>query len=149
MEQCYVMRFRLNEPNVVFEAFDEEIVLVNLDTGNYYSLSGTAPGILVDLADGLSTDEVTERIQFRHTGNPKVIDTAVAAFADRLVSEQVLVEAADRKVRPRAASVRATGNRTPFVAPVIESYTDMQDLLMLDPIHDVDTAGWPVAKPKA
>jgi hypothetical protein len=143
-----VTRFRVNEPDVVFEEFDEEIVLVNLDTGNYYSLSGTAPSIWIDLADGFSLDEVTNRIQFRHSGEPKVIGAAVAVFVDRLVSEQMLVEDADRQARPRAVSVEAPGNRTPFQVPVIESYADMQDLLMLDPIHDVDTAGWPVARPK-
>ena len=141
-------RFRLNEPNVVFEAFDEEIVLVNLDSGNYYSLSGTAPSIFIDLADGFSIDEVTVRIQARHAGDAKGIGVAVAGFVNRLVSEQVLVEATDRLARPRGLPSEEPGNRTPFQEPVIESYTDMQDLLTLDPIHDVDTAGWPVAKPK-
>lgn len=138
----------MNEPNVVFEAFDEEIVLVNLDTGNYYSLSGTAPSIWIDLADGFSLDEVTKRVQFHHTGEPKVIGAAVAAFVDRLVNEQMLVEAVDRQVRSPSASVEAPGKQTPFQLPVIESFTDMQDLLMLDPIHDVDPTGWPVAKPR-
>lgn len=142
-------RFRLNEPDVVFEAFDEEIVLVNLDSGNYYSLSGTAPSIFIDLVDGMSIDEVIHRIQRRHTGESEVIGAAVAAFVARLVGEKMLVEAADRQAQPRVASPEGTANRTPFQAPVIESYTDMQDLLMLDPIHDVDTAGWPVAKPRA
>jgi hypothetical protein len=142
-------RFRLNEPDVVFEAFDEEIVLVNLDSGNYYSLSGAAPRILIDLTDGLSLDEVIHRVQGRHTGEPEVIGAAVAAFVDRLVNEKVLIEAADHQAQPRAASSEAAGDRTPFQVPVIESYTDMQDLLMLDPIHDVDASGWPAAKPDA
>ena len=33
--------------------------------------------------------------------------------------------------------------------PVLEKYTDMQELLLLDPIHDVEEAGWPKAKPGA
>lgn len=32
-----------------------------------------------------------------------------------------------------------------FPAPRLERYTDMQDLLLLDPIHDVDERGWPNA----
>jgi hypothetical protein len=27
--------------------------------------------------------------------------------------------------------------------PVLNKYTDMQDLLLLDPIHEVDERGWP------
>jgi hypothetical protein len=35
-----------------------------------------------------------------------------------------------------------------FTQPVLEVYTDMQDLLLLDPIHEVDEeAGWPSPKP--
>jgi hypothetical protein len=29
---------------------------------------------------------------------------------------------------------------------VLERYTDMQELLLLDPIHDVDQTGWPRRK---
>jgi hypothetical protein len=29
---------------------------------------------------------------------------------------------------------------------VLNVYSDMQDLLTLDPIHDVDAAGWPMPK---
>jgi hypothetical protein len=32
------------------------------------------------------------------------------------------------------------------VPPVLERYTDMQELLFLDPIHDVDESGWPHRK---
>ena len=36
----------------------------------------------------------------------------------------------------------------PLAAPVLNKYSDMQDLLLLDPIHDVDEeAGWPTNKP--
>jgi hypothetical protein len=27
--------------------------------------------------------------------------------------------------------------------PKLEKYTDMEDLLLLDPIHDVQEVGWP------
>jgi hypothetical protein len=39
--------------------------------------------------------------------------------------------------------------KKPFTDPVIEIYTDLQDLLLLDPIHDVDDRGWPVFNPQA
>jgi hypothetical protein len=30
-----------------------------------------------------------------------------------------------------------------YAQPLLETYTEMQDLLLLDPIHDVGEAGWP------
>ena len=34
-----------------------------------------------------------------------------------------------------------------FEKPVLQKYSDMQDLLLLDPIHEVDEMGWPNALP--
>jgi hypothetical protein len=36
---------------------------------------------------------------------------------------------------------------TPYLAPVLNAYSDMKDLLLLDPIHDVAEEGWPIPKP--
>jgi hypothetical protein len=34
----------------------------------------------------------------------------------------------------------------PFTPPALTKFTDMQDLLLLDPIHDVGSGGWPAKK---
>ena len=31
-----------------------------------------------------------------------------------------------------------------FTEPVLEEFDDLKDLLLLDPVHDVAEAGWPV-----
>ena len=36
-------------------------------------------------------------------------------------------------------------NKIPFEEPKLEKYSDMEDLLLLDPIHDVEDEGWPKA----
>jgi hypothetical protein len=146
-----VRRFRVNEPDVVFETFDEEIVAVNLETGNYYSLSTSGPAIWIGISEGCGLDEIIEKLRTSFADGQDEIARAVASFAERLVAEQLLVElAADgpapsRAAAPASASASAS-EMPPFQAPVIENYSDMQDLLMLDPIHDVDPAGWPLAK---
>lgn len=138
--------FRVNEPNVVYETFGEEVVLVNLETGKYYSISGTGPFIWNDLAKGLDIEQVVARIQRLYSGDSATISDEVTKFAERLSDEHLLVPA------PRAGDPPATeiglpaGVKSIFVSPVIENYDDMQDLLVLDPIHDVDDSGWPVVK---
>jgi hypothetical protein len=37
-------------------------------------------------------------------------------------------------------------DKPPFEMPKLSKYTDMEDLLALDPIHEVDEMGWPNAK---
>ena len=138
--------FLVNEPSVVYEAFDAEIVVVNLETGKYYSLIKTGPTIWIDLVNGISLDEIASRIQRRYTGEPAVIADAVAKFAERLVTENLLIPSVNVVARPQITPVDAAGSKMPFEAPVIENYDDMLDLLTLDPIHAVDPAGWPVMK---
>ena len=138
-------RFRVNEPSVVFEAFDQEIVAVNLDAGNYYSISRTGPRIWMDIVSGFSLEEIVDRIQHRHTGECATIRSEVMDFIDQLAAEQLVVEGSGR-LACVDDTMELVANKTAFEAPVIENYSDMQDLLMLDPIYDVDPAGWPVAK---
>ena len=137
--------FALNAANVVYETFDEEIIAVNLETGNYYSISGTGPRIWIDLIHGCAIAEIVRRIQARHVGDADAIAASVSAFAGELIENALLSPASGVASLPAPVTEPAT-EKTPFSAPVMESYADMRDLLMLDPIHDVDDKGWP--KPK-
>jgi hypothetical protein len=40
------------------------------------------------------------------------------------------------------------GKRRAYVAPAFDRYTDMAELLLIDPVHDVDEAGWPQPLPR-
>lgn len=157
-------RYRVNEPNVVFEAFDEEVVLVNLDSGNYYSVRGSGPAIWIALAAGESPDEIAHRLGATSATAPGEIADQITRFAQNLIEGELLVADDDRMVGARGArsddgrmvgargalgagsALAPTSNGGAFDPPVLEAYADMQDLLMLDPIHDVDPTGWPAAR---
>ena len=48
---------------------------------------------------------------------------------------------------PEDGEAAAPAGAPAFVVPTLEKYTDMEALLLADPIHEVDeAAGWP--KPK-
>jgi hypothetical protein len=65
---------------------------------------------------------------------------------DQLKKEGIIVETDSRPESQELPSlVRET--KTLFNAPNFEVHNDMQDLLVLDPIHEVDDAGWPSLKP--
>lgn len=138
--------FRINEPDVVHEVFDDEIIVVNLDSGAYYSLTGTGRTIWIDLIDGFATDEVARRIASHYTGEFSVMAGAVADFARRLGEEKLLVPAAEASARNGTSATEPASHKTVFQPPSIEKYEDMQDLLALDPIHEADSTGWPVAR---
>ena len=58
-----------------------------------------------------------------------------------------LVVVDDALREPRRAPAEFPPSRAPLVCELrLTRYSDLEDLLKLDPIHDVDEAGWPVAK---
>ena len=72
------------------------------------------------------------------------IASAVESFLLELEREQLIARA--NGAQPAAAAAdppEPAAAKAPFEAPRLERYTDMQDIILLDPVHQVDAAGWP------
>ncbi len=136
-------RFRVNSPQVTHETIDDEVVIINLDSGSYYSMSGIGAAIWSLIDSGASIDEVAAHAAGRYDGEPPAIRAGLVALVEALQSESLIVVDADRAAEPVAALSAVNGDRPAFVAPTLQKFTDMQDLLLLDPIHDVADTGWP------
>lgn len=132
-------RYEVNHPEVVDESVDGEVLIVHLGTGAYYSSRGTGDVVWQLLAAGATPREVASALT--EGSEQESVGSSVLAFASQLVEEGL--------VRPREATraelplVKAAV----FQPPLLEKYTDMQELLLLDPIHEVQEAGWPNARP--
>lgn len=140
---------RINAPNVVSEVFGHEVVVVNLESGCYFSLLGSAPTIWKALERGaIRIDQLIETMIQAYDCNNKECRSEIAGFLNQLLEQQLIVLADPAEVRNTSDSL-STAGRSLFEPPVLEVFTDLQDILLLDPIHDVDDAGWPVAAPPA
>ena len=130
---------------VLWEAFEDEVVVINLDNGCYYALDAVG-GVVFDLlVGGHPAGAVVDRLALTYEGEPDVVRSEVEGFAGRLVEAGVLRARDGAAPAPVTADVPPAA-KEPFRAPQIRAYTDMQDLLMIDPIHDVDETGWPVRR---
>jgi len=61
-----------------------------------------------------------------------------------LLAEQLIVandDAMGGDLQAVTAVDESPGDRTVYEAPQIQKYTDLQELLLLDPIHDFDESG--------
>jgi coenzyme PQQ synthesis protein D (PqqD) len=141
-------RFRVNDAQVVHEVFDGEVLVINLDSGTYYSLLGVGASLWQWLLQGATVQAMTQVLAERHLDDAAVIQAAVAEFVDKL-AEQKLIVPADASNGAAFTPPGSPAAKTRFARPVIEIFTDMQDLLLLDPIHEVSESGWPVIKPPA
>ncbi len=135
-------RFRINSPNVVSERFEDETILVNLHSGQYFSLRDSGEEIWRLLAGGAPLTQVGFALCALYDAQPEVIQEDASRFAADLQEHGLLVAAGEADSATQEAEAPRSEKR-PYRAPAIEVHSDMQDLLLLDPIHDVDESGWP------
>lgn len=129
-------------PDCVAEDFGGEIVALNLETGYYFSLRGLAGALWRDLAAGHATQEIVRALS---TVRPELGPRA-SEFIAELVEHGLMRPAASASVVPRKIECGELAARgvTEFS---FESYDDMRDLVMTDPVHEVDEEiGWPVRR---
>jgi hypothetical protein len=127
-------RYKPANANIAHESLDGEVVVINVATGVYYSLTGTAAVIWDAMVAGASAKEIASAFA---NGGAEVVESC-AGFLDSLVAEGLLAAADDA---PRAEAVPQAA--VPFAPPAFLKYTDMQEMLLADPIHEVTEKGWP------
>ena len=146
-----MIRYRVNAPGVVHQTIDGEAVIIHLEHGFYYSLDKVGADVWAAIHSGMSVPALTARLKERCAQPGAEIDTAIASLLEELKREDLIVEdAAVPGISPEEATAPDGGFRPqamPFERPVLRKYTDLQDLLLLDPIHQVDEAGWPEPRP--
>ena len=136
--------YRINRPKVISEAFEDEVVAVNFDTGSYYGMRTTALTIWNLLEQGASTQTLTRHMTSLYHGDEQTIVQTVSEFLEQLRTHGLIAEASSGV---DASPEPAADRRGPWEPPVLSVYEDMKELLLLDPIHDVDEQGWPARKP--
>jgi hypothetical protein len=141
---------KINAPAVVSEIIDGEAVIMDLASGHYFSMQhvgcdiwrsingeGTRSAIVRSLVEGYVVDASEAR---------RAVDSFVSDLIERKLVVEMDGDGSASEVGTETAP-QANEPRKEFTQPVLNAYADMQDLLLLDPIHDVDETGWPMPKP--
>ena len=135
-------RYRVNSDQVIHEKMDGEVIAVHLVTGAYYSMQHVSAAIWDLVAIGHSVPEIQDALRGHYDGSAGDVQTALARFVEELVAEELVV--ASDALPP--SSVAAPSLPAAFRPPVLAKYTDMADMLLLDPIHEVEDTGWPTPR---
>ncbi len=141
-------RAEINAPQVVGEVIDGEAVIINLESGFYYSLDGVGGDIWARLERGLPLQGIVDEISGKYDADKTTVEKAVNTLVDELVGEGlVTLQSGDGAGQTPVEPAKPDAPLALFKPPVLIKYKDMQDLLLLDPIHEVDELGWPNVKP--
>lgn len=136
--------YATNDAKVISETLDGETIIIQLETGTYYSANATASAVWERVKAGAGLDEIVTALVRAYAVEDAEARAAARSFLDRLIADGLIVETdAPAAVVPEPASV---AERAAFVAPALQTYDDMQQMLLADPIHDVDERGWPILK---
>jgi Coenzyme PQQ synthesis protein D (PqqD) len=134
---------RVDQVNVVHETIDGETILIHLGTGTYYSLAGVGSEAWELLAAGARRETLLAFARQRYLGDPVEIELGLLGLVDRLLEEGLLVECDEL---PGSEPGGRPTAQVQFAVPVLQAYTDMQEFMLVDPLHEVDeVAGWPHA----
>ncbi len=143
-------RFRINEAGIVHESIDEEVVIINLETGSYYSLQRPAVDVWGVLTAPASVEDIATAVCERYEVDPADMTQEVQRFLDELQQEDLIVLDANPGGTHAFARPSLQKHKAPFEPFRLQKFTDMTHLLLLDPVHDVDEEmGWPIRKPEA
>lgn len=140
------MWLAVNRPRVIHETIDGETIVIHMGSGTYYSLVD-ASAIVWELIEQQTTVEaIVDALARRYDAARGDIEAAVTRLVAELRQEDLVAPGAGPTLEVQAtASAEASSSapRSPLPALRVEKYTDMQDLVRLDPVHEVGEAGWP------
>jgi hypothetical protein len=135
------VRYHLNSNNVVSDTIDGEVLAIRSDSGAYYSMRGPAATVWVALLSGASLGEVATAVAVHHDATAETTRGDIESFVASLAEALLVVE--DATASGTVGELPAETRDTPWETPAFERYTDMRDLLLFDPIHEVQPSGWP------
>ena len=136
---------RVNTPGVIHEAIDGEVVIVNVDKGLYFSSDGVGAKLWSLITGAESVDSLVKWASETYDAPADVVVQDVQAFVTQL-QENELVVPLDAAPEAEAAA-DSSPNPATYSKPELNVYSDMEELLLLDPVHDTTEEGWPHAQP--
>lgn len=143
------MYVQVDEPHIVHETIDGETILMDLRTGNYFSIEKSGVTIWEILVQtGNVNDLLIKAEEFSNPESSKRVLTDIQTFVEKLIKENLLKQAEESKASKMTEEMLNSLKKAVVSTNVLEvnKYSDMQEMLLLDPIHDVDEKGWPEPK---
>jgi hypothetical protein len=138
----YVGPYSVASKDIVFESFDGDSVVLDLTSGKYFGFSDSGSCIWEALSAGVPASDLVGLT----TRGGFISEADLDAFIVRLTELNLLTRAQERA--PAALAPELAARLAEATAPLTtDVYDDLADLVMVDPIHDVEEpAGWPAVK---
>jgi hypothetical protein len=105
-------------PSAVSDTIGQDTIVINIKSGAYYSLTESGSKTWTDVQNGEVSSEALGAVFVFVKEGLLEVDGALPESIDSILP----------------------------ISDLFEKYTDMESLLLADPIHEVDEQGWPKLK---
>jgi len=125
-------RVEINVAEVTATVIDGEAILINLKTGAYYSMDGIAAEVWQLLEAGCARDVIGDHLVARYGVDAERCRSELASLCEQLLEQGIILPAGGTPARttlPEDAPERLPE----YATPRLNVYSDMADLLALDP----------------
>jgi len=134
--------FNLIDPPNVSEMIDGEVMIINLESGSYFSVTGAGAAIWPQLIAGTDLDSLAAVLEAAFDVPVAAVGSELDRFVDRLIAEGIL-RPRDPSGVPSATALGPPDPTRSYQGFGFERFDDMRGLLVVDPVHEVGGFGWP------
>lgn len=117
---------------------DGEVLVIDSVNGHYHSIAGTGALVWGLLEEPQDCESIASSLD----ADAPHIRTDVEKFLGELQARDLII-ATSESVPKVPLKPEPIGDYAP---PELHSHTDLEDLLVFDPIHEVGEGGWPERK---
>ena len=105
-EPAMAARFALSG-TVLHDTIDDEVIVIDLTTGTYYSLRGTAAEVwgLLQRSPGMTHEELAQAVVVRYQTNGHDVEAAMTQFLGQLHAEGLVSEVPASPATPAVAAM--------------------------------------------
>jgi hypothetical protein len=134
--------YEINVAQNAFERLDGEFVVISFLTGKYFTIN-TSGSDLISLITERITSSNWKSILEKHYGDQAF--HGIEEFLEKCILEEI-VTVNNGFSEDRLIDLPPDCSRELWIPPILNIFEDLSDLLLVDPIHESSTDGWPATK---
>ena len=133
---------RVIEDSLEWERVNGEVIVISFSSGKYFSLSGSAADVWHLLLTGASEKSMLELLSTSWSLGSLNSDE-VRPFIDDCLREGLIEETNIENVET-FRELPEDLDRSKWNKPLLMTFGNLKDLIMVDPVHDASLINWPL-----
>jgi len=128
--------YSINSPRIIFENVVNETLIIDTLTGSYFSLEETGSQIWQLIDQKIDEKQIAQHLSQTWQTDINQVSKDLTILLKDLADNHLIIPAGKPE---RVSEIQSQPNtKTSYINPKLNKFTDLQDLLLIDPIHDIN-----------